>query len=438
MPRLLRSFVAVAVVIATTSSFAADTEAHNNPPPGFVALFNGKDTEGWWGLGHFDPRKLKAMSADQLAAKKADGAKSVAEHWSIDKGELVNDGHGAYLTTEKEYTDFELVLDYKTVAKADSGIYLRGTPQVQIWDTTEAGGKWKIGADKGSGGLYNNSGEGKHPLVHADNPFGEWNHFRIVMIGEKVTVYLNDKLVVNNATFGNFWDRKSPVFEKGFIQLQTHGGEIRFRNVFIRELPKPVYNVEEDLANGFVSLFNGKDMTGWEGAADKFEVQDGIMVSPKGGGGNLYTAKQYSNFAYRFDFKILSNANNGVGIRCERGKDAAYNGMEIQILDDNGPSYKNLKPYQYHGSIYGVSPSRRGQQMPLGVWNTEEIVADGNHIKVSLNGHVLVDANIEEVGKPKTIDGRNHPGLFNKTGYIGFLGHGHKIEFRNIRIKELE
>lgn len=436
MKRLTALLTVVCASFAVNTSFAGEAKQQLNvPPPGFVALFDGKGLDGWWGLGHFDPRKLKTMTPEQLAAKKAEGAKSVAEHWSIDKGELVNDGHGAYLTTEKEYTDFELVLDYKTVAKADSGIYIRGTPQVQIWDTTKEGGKWNIGADKGSGGLYNNRNDGKHPLVHADKPFGEWNHFRIIMIGEKITVYLNDKLVVYNATLENFWDRKSPVFEKGFIQLQTHGGEIRFKNVFIRELPNPIYNPKED---GFVALFNGKDMNGWEGAADKYIVKNGVMISPKGGGGNLYTGKEYSNFVFRFEFKLQSNANNGVGIRCERGKDAAYHGMEIQILDNNGPSYKNLKPYQYHGSVYGVSPARRGQMMPLGEWNTEEIVADGNRIKVSLNGHVLVDTDIEKVGKPKTADGRNHPGLFNKSGYIGFLGHGHLIEFRNIQIKELD
>ncbi len=184
-------------------------------------------------------------------------------------------------------------------------------------------------------------------------------------------------------------------------------------------------------------LFNGTDLTGWKGDTGGYVVEDGVLVCKKGGH-DLRTEKQFGDFAFQFEFKLEESGNNGVGIRVPQGGHPASAGMEIQILDNNGPSYKKLKPYQYHGSIYGVVPARRGQQMPLNVWNTEEIVADGSHIKVTLNGHVLVDADIEEAGKPKTIDGRNHPGLFNKSGYIGFLGHGHQIEFRNLRIKELK
>jgi hypothetical protein len=160
-------------------------------------------------------------------------------HWYVEGDELVNDGHGAYATTEKDYGDFELHLEYKTVAKADSGIYLRGVPQVQIWDHTNEK-DFKHGCQKGSGGLWNNSpgAPGKDPLVLADKPFGEWNKFRIVMKGEMVSIWLNEKLVVDNAKLENYYDRKVSVPEKGPIQLQTHGGEIRWRNVFIKELSK--------------------------------------------------------------------------------------------------------------------------------------------------------------------------------------------------------
>ena len=127
------------------------------PPKGFTTLFNGKDLKGWWGLKTEDPAKWMALSPEKFAEKKAASLKDIAKHWSVDGEELVNDGHGMYLTTEKNYGDFELLVDYKTVAKADSGIYLRGIPQVQIWDYTKEGGKWNIGADKGSGGLWNNS-----------------------------------------------------------------------------------------------------------------------------------------------------------------------------------------------------------------------------------------------------------------------------------------
>ena len=246
--RFLRhlAVTSLAALAFTATAFAAQ------PPPGFTALFNGKDLKGWRGGSTFDHRKLLAMTPEQRAEQikkwtAPDQKGSMMEvnpktgkaHWYIEGDDLVNDGFGAYATTEKDYGDFELHLEYKTVPKADSGIYLRGVPQVQIWDYTEEA-KFKLGANKGSGGLWNNSAgaPGKDPLVLADKPFGEWNKFRIIMKGDLVTVYLNDKLVVDNAKMENYYDRKLSVPEKGPIQLQTHGGEIRWRNVFIKELSK--------------------------------------------------------------------------------------------------------------------------------------------------------------------------------------------------------
>ena len=136
-------------------------------------------------------------------------------------------------------------------------------------------------------------------------------------------------------------------------------------------------------------------------------------------------------------FKLEPGGNNGVGIRAEQGKDAAYYGMEIQVLDDTAAEYAELQPWQYHGSVYGVAAAERGHQKPLGEWNEEEIIAQGSRITVRLNGAVIVDVDLEEVGRPATIDGKEHPGLFNTSGYIGFLGHGHRVEFRDIYIKEL-
>ncbi|MFQ5570374.1 MAG: DUF1080 domain-containing protein [Rhodothermales bacterium] len=196
--------------------------------------------------------------------------------------------------------------------------------------------------------------------------------------------------------------------------------------------PNEVETVPDE--GGFVSVFNGVDLTGWTGATDGYAVENGRLVCLKEGGGNLYLDKPYSNFHFRFEFKLEPGGNNGVGIRAVRGEDAAYHGMEIQILDDSAPIYADLKPWQYHGSIYGVAPAERGHQKPVGEWNEEEIIADGLHITVKLNGAVVVDVDIEEVGRPETIDGRAHPGLFNPSGYIGFLGHGHRIEFRRLRI----
>ncbi|MDA7882146.1 DUF1080 domain-containing protein [Akkermansiaceae bacterium] len=213
-------------------------QAEPKAPEGFTALFNEKDLTGWWGLGTEDPAKWKALPADKFAAKKKKSIADINKHWSVEGNELVNDGHGLYLTTDKDYKDFFLLLEYKTVAKADSGVYLRAVPQVQIWDTTKEGGKWNIGADKGSGGLWNNpkGSPGKDPLVLADKPLGEWNTMKIKMVGDKVTVHLNDKLVVDKATMQNYFNKGGPLPEAGPIQLQTHGGEIRWRNIFIKEL----------------------------------------------------------------------------------------------------------------------------------------------------------------------------------------------------------
>ena len=188
----------------------------------------------------------------------------------------------------------------------------------------------------------------------------------------------------------------------------------------------------------FVSLFNGTDLSGWTGATDGYSVENGVLVCRKDGGGNLYVDQPYSDFVFRFAFKLEPGGNNGVGIRAEQGKDAAYHGMEIQILDDSAAEYAELEPYQFHGSIYGVAPAERGHLKPVGEWNEEEIRAVGDRVTVTLNGHVIVDADLREVApEGQTLDGREHPGLFNERGYIGFLGHDHRIEFRDIQIKEL-
>jgi len=225
------------------------TAANPEPPEGFRALFNGQDLSGWYGLNPHSVVKLKGEALDaQLKQQRADFAK----HWKVENGELVNAGTGPYATSEEEFGDIELLVEYKTVAKADSGIYLRGTPQVQIWDTTPAGGKTGPPrfAEKGSGGLFNNStkeGSGKFPLVVADKPFGQWNAFRIRQIGAKTWVWLNDQLVVDGAELENYWNRNEPLPAKGPIMLQTHGGEIRWRNLFVREIsPEDAAEIKKD------------------------------------------------------------------------------------------------------------------------------------------------------------------------------------------------
>jgi len=190
-----------------------------------------------------------------------------------------------------------------------------------------------------------------------------------------------------------------------------------------------------EAAYGFVSLFDGKTLAGWQGDTKGYVVENGNLVCAPGG--KLMSEKEYSNFIFRFEFNVPPGGNNGIGIRAPRNGDAAYGGMEIQILDDTHEKYKGwLKDYQHHGSIYGIVPAKTGFRKPAGEWNSEEIMADGSHIKVTLNGHVIVDADLSKI--EKTADGKNHPGMHNEKGFIGFLGHGDRVEFRNIRIKELK
>ncbi len=190
---------------------------------------------------------------------------------------------------------------------------------------------------------------------------------------------------------------------------------------------------------GFTSLFDGKTLTGWQGAVDGYLVEDGAIVCDPKKGGFLYTDKEYGDFVLRLEFQLTPGANNGIGIRTPKGNvDPAYQGMELQVLDDSSDKYKNLKEYQYHGSIYGVVPAKRGHQKPVGEWNVQEVTVKGKQVKVVLNGETIVDADIEKASTPKTIDGAKHPGLEREKGYICFCGHGAKVAFRNIKIKELK
>jgi len=190
---------------------------------------------------------------------------------------------------------------------------------------------------------------------------------------------------------------------------------------------------------GFVSLFDGKTLNGWQIVGQKgsgYVVEDGLLVCPADGGGNLFTIKEYANFILRFEFRLLEGSNNGIGIRAPLTGDVAYSGMEIQILDDGAPRYQGrLKPAQYHGSIYDVFPAKQGFKKPTGEWNSEEITAKGRLITVVLNGTTIVDANLDSVRDPAVL--KKHPGLARSTGHIGLLGHGTRVEFRNFRIREL-
>ncbi len=203
-----------------------------------------------------------------------------------------------------------------------------------------------------------------------------------------------------------------------------------FLLIVITSLATPVVTQAEVDETGFVPLHTNDDTSGWDKGV---HVKDGVVS-----GGGRYHKKQYSNFVLRFEFRLQPGANSGIGIRAARAGNAAYDGMEIQVLENTAEKYAKLKPYQYHGSIYGVVAAKRGALKPIGEWNTEEITAKGNHIVVKVNDQVIVDADIAEASKDGTIDGKKHPGLLNQQGYLGILGHGGGVGFRNLRIKELK
>lgn len=414
------------------------------PEAGFVSMFNGVDLTGWKGLVD-DPIKRSKMDAKTLAERQAKADAQAKEEWKPVNGELHFAAKGFNnLATVKQYGDFEMLVDWKIIndgkGEGDAGIYLRGSPQVQIWDTSRV----KAGAQVGSGGLYNNQVNPSKPLKVADNKLDEWNTFRIIMKGDRVTVYLNGELVTDNVILENYWNRKMPIFPMEQIELQAHGSPVAYRDLYIRELPqvKPFELSDEEKKEGFKVLFDGTNMFNWIGNTTDYTTEDGMLVvRPKGtkGGsarGNLYTKDEYSDFTFRFEFKLTPGANNGLGIRAPLEGDAAYTGMELQILDNDHPMYKDLHVYQYHGSIYGTIPAKRGFLKPVGEWNYEEVIVKGPKIKVILNGTVINDADITEARKNGAADGKPHPGLQRESGHIGFLGHGDELYFRNIRVKD--
>jgi hypothetical protein len=470
-------FIRFILVLAfTLGSSLSQTET---PPPGFQPLFNGRDLTGWYGWGTKEPALFRAMSPQERALYKkrsvegglpgAESNEHINAHWRVENGELVNDGKGLYLTTEKDYRDFELWVDYKALPGGDSGIYLRGIPQVQIWDSTK-GDPRGLGQDKGSGGLWNNSkgAPGKDPSKKMDRPLGEWNTFKIRMIGERVTVNLNGETVVDNAVLENFFANQKagylaygnsaktseptppisangfmpdPVYATGPIQLQTHGSEIRWRNLFIHEIGPDEANRElarRDSA-GFVELINGKDLSNWQGAVDSYEVANGSIVCKPGKGGDLLTKDEYEDFLLRVEFKLPPAGNNGIALRTPLGGHSSSDGLELQVIDSDGynAAHPNepLLPYQYHGSLYHCVGAKHGFLRAVGEWNFEEIEVRGQTIKVTLNGTKILDVDIDKLDRSQIA----HPpkGLDRRKGHIGLAGHTDPVQFRSFTVKRL-
>jgi len=276
--------------------------------------------------------------------------------------------------------------------------------------------------------------------VLADKPFGQWNKVHVLMTGARVSVWLNSKLVVDHALLENYYDRAVPIPPKGPIQLQTHDGEIRWRNIFIREIgPDEANKILASHGNkGFVSVFNGKDFTGWAGPTNEYQILDGAVLCKPNKGGTIYTTSEYSDFVARVEFKLPPGGNNGLAIRYPGHGDTAYLGMcECQVLDDNyeKATGDKIDPRQAHGSAYGMVAAARGYQHPIGTWNFEEVTVKGSTMKVELNGTIILDCDLSKV--TEFMAGSKHPGKDRTSGSFGFAGHNDPVAFRDVYIKKL-
>jgi hypothetical protein len=439
MTRRLASLLTVACVACGTPTGAE--ESNNTPPPGFQALFNGKDLAGWHGMQTMDPRAFERMPQDERARKIEEWNKDLARHWSVKDGTIENDGNGVYLTADDDLGDVEIYVDWKIGPTGDSGVYLRGTPQVQIWDYTNTAVA-HLGADKGSGGLWNNTNgaPGRDPLVRADRPIGEWNTFHIVQVGARTTIDLNGKRVVDQAILENYWDkdRRTPIPARGPFQLQTHQHPTYWRNIYVRKIPAGEANriLAARDRSGFTAIFDGKSLEGWAGPVGQYEVVDGALRCKPRQGGCIYYNKEYADFVARVQFRLPPGGNNGLAIRYPGKGDAAYSGMcELQVLDNDADQYARLDPRQYHGSAYGMVPAARGYLRPVGEWNFQEVTVKGPKIKVELNGTVILDTDLSQV--KEFMANSPHPGKDRTSGFLGFAGHGDPVEFRDVMVRPL-
>ncbi len=418
----------------------------NTPPAGFTALFSGHDLAGWTGGTTRDFRDIEALPADQRAKWHAAQDEGVAKHWRVDAatGDLVSDGQEPHLVTRAAYGDFEMFVDYKIQANGDSGIYLRGVPQVQIWDPANPAEQGN-GAAKGSGALWNNNGEGKFPLVKADHAPGLWNRLHITLVGSRVWVELNGLKTVDGAVLENYHDRKRTIPASGPIHLQTHGSEARFRNVCVRPIGAEEAGLlltrRAEAAAGpgaFTDLFEG-GLAGWQGSTGAVDLVPG-GIHWKKGGGTLFTRQKYADFEQIMEFKLTPGGNNGLALRYPGRGGPSHTGIELQILDSDHPRYRAggaepIHDYQAQGAVYGFVNAQRGCQRPAGEWNHQVVRVQGTRYRVELNGFVIVDADIKGV---KPLDGdAGRAGDKALDGHFGFAGHGDEVEFRKVLIRRL-
>jgi hypothetical protein len=261
-----------------------------------------------------------------------------------------------------------------------------------------------------------------------ESPWGEWTRLDVIADGDRLTTLVNGTVV--NEGWGS-------SLREGRILIQSEGAEIYFRRIELRPLSPRLPGDESE--EGFEPLFDGRSLDGWVltgKTGDGYQVEDRKIVLPPGGGGNLLTERDYSDFVLRFEFRLFEGSNNGLGIRAPvDARDVAYDGIELQIIDNTAARYASIQPWQKHGSLYHVFPARTGHLKPVGEWNEEEVIARGSRVRVILNGATILDVDTDAVSDPEIL--AKHPGLKRTSGRVGFLGHNEPVEFRNIRIKDL-
>jgi len=414
-----RGYAIWAHAIEPAVALLLDEVNNTTPPKGYVPLFNGEDLTGWQGLVE-NPEVRARMQPAELADAQVEADALMRQHWRVEEGTLFFDGNGSHLLTNRDYGDFELLVDWRIEEEGGSGIYLRGVPQVQIGNADQ----WP----KGSGGLFNNKEHPSEPLIAADRSIGEWNTFRILMTGEKVTVYLNNVLVVDNTVLENFWNRDQPLHDRGPIELQGHDSKVWFRNIFVRAVPRDTGTWEP--------LFDGESLDGWQpidSSETSWGAESNVLYTTGEGGGWLSTTREFSDFDLALDYRVPDNGNSGVFIRAPHEGNPAFAGSEIQVLDDYGDEYTELEPWQYTASIYNVVPPARRVTRAAGEWQTMRIRAVGPHVQVWVNGLHVVDANLNDhLDKLE-----QHPGLARTTGFLGLQNHGSRLDYHNIRIQDL-
>lgn len=447
-----RLFALIAMMLVVFGTLYTDAQAEKedlNAPPGwlvvpegYTALMNAKSLHGWQGR-FADIESVKKMSADERKNAQAEADKAMKENWMVsEEGTLIFDGRGQGISTIKHYRHFDLMFQWKIKPRGSTGIYLRGYPQVQLWDTRMM--------EVGSGGLFNNKGEGKTPLERADKNTGLWNQARVRMLEDRVWVWMNDKLVVDGARLENFYNREGKIAESGPIEIENDDNTLYFRNMFIREISDEEAKNELKQYAAFKSkkqaedehvihLFDGSSLEYFTFKPDGWKIEnDTLVLNPEGG--YLWTREKYENFVLELEYQVTEGCNSGVFFRADP-VNPVQGGFEIQIMD----SYGDDEPGKHDdGALYDlVAPKQIVSRKP-GEWNTFKLVCDGPKIILTVNQHKLVDVNIDEWDTA----GKNPDGSANKfktivkdlprKNHIGFQDHGKPVAYRNIRLTILK